>query len=262
MCELFAMTCRAPARVTFSFDAFARRGGQAAPHRDGWGVALVDGNAVQLFREPVPAAESPMVRFLHEHPPVASLVLSHIRLATHGGVCLANTQPYSRELGGRTHVFAHNGHVPGVFADARFSRGGHHPLGDTDSEVAFCALLRRLEPLWREGLPSLAARRAVVAGFARELSEHGPANFLYTDGDALFAHGHRRTQADQQIRPPGLYVLCRRCGMTTADGGVTVAPAEEEQHVLLVASVPLTDEPWRPLAEGELLVARAGTVTE
>lgn len=30
------------------------------------------------------------------------------------------------------------------------------------------------------------------------------------------------------------------------------------QHVVLVASVPLTNEPWHPLAEGALVVVRNG----
>jgi predicted glutamine amidotransferase len=33
-----------------------------------------------------------------------------------------------------------------------------------------------------------------------------------------------------------------------------------ERAIVWVASVPLTNEPWRPLAEGELLAIRAGEV--
>lgn len=265
MCELFAMVSRSPARVTFSFEAFARRGGGDAPHRDGWGVAFCHGRDVQLFREAAPAAESPMVRFLRDHPPRSAMVISHVRLATLGTVGLANTQPLSRELGGRAHVFAHNGHLPGIPTDPQFRLGSHRPVGDTDSERAFCALLARLEPLWQgavDDVPTVAARRDVVATFAHELSPHGPANFVYTDGDALFVHGHRRTQADKTIGPPGLFVTRRTCAMASPDGGIDVAIADAEQQVVLVASVPLTKEPWRPLAEGEVLVAQAGALVE
>jgi len=59
--------------------------------------------------------------------------------------------------------------------------------------------------------PAIDARQQVVAAFAPELHELGPANFLYTDGDALFAHGHKRTQEDGSVRPPGLHVLCQSC---------------------------------------------------
>ena len=38
------------------------------------------------------------------------------------------------------------------------------------------------------------------------------------------------------------------------------AMATGPQTVMLIASVPLTDEAWRPLAEGELVAIRAGEV--
>ena len=42
------------------------------------------------------------------------LAISHIRHAARGSLSLANTQPFTRELAGRSHVFAHNGDLPGV----------------------------------------------------------------------------------------------------------------------------------------------------
>ena len=262
MCELFAMASLIAANVTFSFETFSRRGGLAGPHSDGWGVAFCGGRDVQLVREPAAAAHSPTVRFLQEHPLTANYVISHIRRATCGATSLANTQPSIRELAGRTHVFAHNGHMPGIFEDSRFRLDVYHPIGDTDSEYAFCALLTRLRRLWTDsgGVPSLAARTNIIAAFAGELAALGPANFIYHDGDALFAHGHRRTQGDKTICPPGLHILCRSCHRAPQTGPVTVTSEAGEQRVVLFASVPLTDERWRPLREGELVVARNGAV--
>ena len=84
-------------------------------------------------------------------------------------------------------------------------------------------------------------------------------NFLYADGDTLFAHGHRRIQASGQILPPGLFLLSRQCAHADEAVqalGVSVAPGF--QQVLLIASVPLTDEKWRPFSEGELVAVSAG----
>ena len=41
LCELFAMSSRQPASVTFSIEEFARHGGQSAPHKEGWGIAYL-----------------------------------------------------------------------------------------------------------------------------------------------------------------------------------------------------------------------------
>ena len=200
----------------------------------------------------------------HLQGPSTNLAISHIRHATRGTVRLSNTQPFVRELGGRTHVFAHNGDLPDIEASAVLAIGPYRPVGQTDSERAFCALLARLRPLWEAAAPpSLQARMALLAAFAADLRALGPANFLYADGDALFAHGHRRMhRASPRPEPPGLWALQRHCASADpapdCDAGVSIA--QVERAALFIASVPLTDEAWRPLSEGELVAVRHGEV--
>jgi predicted glutamine amidotransferase len=264
MCELLALSSSQPARLTFSLRTLASHGGEADSAHDGWGVAFYQGDDVALFREPGPASDSALVRYLESQGPSTNLAISHIRHATRGAVQLSNTQPFVRELGGRTHVFAHNGDLPGIERSEALALGPYRPVGQTDSEHAFCALLVRLRTLWEEaGPPSLQARLSLLAAFAADLRALGPANFLYADGDALFAHGHRRLQrASRRAEPPGLWALQRRCAQADASpdrhGGVSIAHGE--QAVLLIASVPLDEEAWRPLSEGELVAVRAGEV--
>jgi glutamine amidotransferase len=192
-------------------------------------------------------------------------VLSHIRKATQGGPALRNCQPFVRELGGAMHAFAHNGDLELRGLRARLPLGMHRPVGETDSEYAFCALLERLRELWlaAEGVPPFAHRLAIVSGFASTIRDLGPANFIYSDGDALFAHGHKRMH-EGAARPPGLHVLSRRCarsGGAFDTEGLSIVSSAGEQKVVLLASVPLTNEPgWQPLGEGELLAARRGAI--
>lgn len=261
MCELLAMSTSRPARLTFSLHALAARGGQASNSHDGWGVAFYQGEDVALYREPAAAGGSALVNFLESHGPPTTLAISHIRHATRGSVQLSNTQPFAREMRGRMHVFAHNGDLPGIDRSNALTLGAFRPVGQSDSEHAFCALLARLGLLWaNDEVPALAERRSVVEAFSDELRAFGPANFLYADGDALFAHGHRRTQAPSgRIDPPGLWWLHRECANADPDSkheaGVAV---DTSASSILLASVPLTDDPWQPMAEGDLLVARAG----
>lgn len=95
-------------------------------------------------------------------------------------------------------MFAHNGDLPGV-QDAGLRTGRFRPMGETDSELAFCGLLADLEELWLEGKPSLDERLAVVTGFAQQLRGLGPANFLYADGQILFIHSDRRRSGPGQL---------------------------------------------------------------
>jgi glutamine amidotransferase len=258
------MSSRYPTSVGFSLETLARRGGRDGPHKDGWGVAYFEGHDALLLRESSPAAESGLAHFMEKHGPPSNLVLSHIRHATQGERALRNTQPLQRELGGRAHVFAHNGNLPGIRAHCCLETSRYQPVGETDSEIAFCCLLARLETVWAIGngnLPSVESRLEILIGFAEWLRPLGPFNFIYSDGDTLFVHSHRRTQNDGEIRPPGLHLLVRSCNEQAIDlsqSGIMMAPIAQE--LTLIASVPLTDEPWEPIAEGDVIALKDGLV--
>ncbi len=263
VCELFAMSSRVRAEVSFSLAELAEHGGRSAPHRDGWGIAYYEDGEIRLIKESGAAATSPCIRFIEQRHVSSDAVIAHIRRATEGNVTLRNTQPFARELGGAMHVFAHNGDLPGIFRDDHFSFERFHPIGETDSEVAFCCLLERIAPLFGGEQPApLEARLDVFARFAADLAALGPANLLYCDGTTIFAHSHRRrTWPTEPLRPPGLHVLVRTC---TAEptllhaGGVRISGTAEPQRVTLLASVPLSAEAWRPLPEGTVLALERG----
>lgn len=270
MCELLALSSSRSVRLTFSLHTLAARGSPGGRTHDGWGVAFQRENDVALFREPAAAGNSALVRFLESGGPSTDLAISHIRRATRGTVSLANTQPFVRELGGRMHTFAHNGDLPGIWCSEALALGAHRPVGETDSEQAFCALLARLAGLWTgNSTPPLQERLDVLATFAAELRALGPANFLYSDGDTLFAHGHRRIQAGSgRVEPPGLWTRQRHCrpAEPMPECGAGVSIPQGEQTVLWITSVPLTGDlegdsaasEWQSMAEGELIAVRAG----
>jgi glutamine amidotransferase len=208
------MSGRHPTRLTFSLEKLAAHGASAGRYSDAWGAAFYQNNDVALFREPTAASDSPLVRFLETQGPSTTLAISHLRRATRGAVTLSNTQPFARELSERMHVFAHNGDLPGIERSKKLAFDRYRPVGTTDSEHAFCALLERVLELWdpTSAPPPLRERLSVISDFAADLRKLGPANFLYADGEILFAHGHRRIQpATGEIVPPGLFFLPCRC---------------------------------------------------
>jgi len=263
MCELLAISSRFSVTANFSLMKFAEHGGHTGPHRDGWGVVFYEGNDVHRIREAQAAADSDWVHFIANHHLTSPLVIAHLRRATHGERTLANTQPFARELAGRMHVFAHNGDLPRLFEAPSFQPRHYHPLGTTDSELAFCCLMDRLRGLWvnSDGTPPLAQRLAIVAAFAKEIRRHGPANFLYSDGEYLYAHAHRRMNpATKRVDAPGLHLLRRHCPVAISNDekirGLSIS--SDENILTLLASVPLSDEPWQFLDEGEIVILKDG----
>lgn len=264
MCELLGLSSALPSRLNLSLERLAAHGAPPTAIRDGWGVAYYEGTDVRLIKDAGPANDSDWLRFVGKHNLHSDIVVAHIRKATIGMPSYRNAQPFVRELAGRVHCFAHNGGLPGIFAIDGFHSLRFSPVGETDSEQAFCGLLQQLSAIWiKPGeIPPIDDRLEVISNFAAALRRLGPANFLYSDGDTLFAHGDRRkSSATAKVEAPGLVFLRQECppiGVTIAGNGLSVSAAN--QAIVLVASVPLTAEPWEPLAEGELKAFRAGEV--
>jgi glutamine amidotransferase len=258
MCELFALSASAPVDIKLSLGELARHGGETGIHAHGWGVAFLDGRDVRLVRDPSAAAFSPWVQCLQNHAIKSDTVLAHIRHATQGAVTLPNTQPFVRELWGRAHVFAHNGRLgEGVMLDG-MRRLRFKPIGETDSEAAFCILMEWLTA----GDASADHLFATFAAFAREMRDHGPANIIYASDGRLLVHADRRTQRPGVIEPPGLWLLQRQCRAQSRSkfAGAGVSVAGTALQVALIASVPLTGEAWQPLDRGTVLELRAGRI--
>ena len=262
MCELFGVSSSKPVQVKYSLHAFAEHGGLIHPNKSGWGIAYHEGKDALLIKEPEPASDSPWVRFIENQPLTSTSIIAHVRYATAGAPSFANTHPFIRELGGQMHFFAHNGGLDGIWDKKSLRSGRFHPAGETDSEFAFCLLLEHLAPLWRaaKGSPPLRDRLEAVAEVAEELRTFGPANFLYSDGDSLFAHAHKRHWDEgggrfSEARPPGLSVAQRSDLLVK---GLRVKVPDSDTTIVYIASVPLTKEGWSPLPEGTVLALREG----
>ncbi|WP_291859799.1 class II glutamine amidotransferase [Bradyrhizobium sp.] len=262
MCELLGLSSNAPATVNVSLPKLAEHGRASGTYNDGWGVGYYEGADVRLMKDSAAVGDSEWIQFIASHDLRSRLVIAHTRKATRGTRSYSNAQPFVRELAGRAHLFAHNGDLPGIFTSRAFQADRFNPIGETDSELAFCALLDQMAAIWTApgATPTLRERFLVVSSFASQLRALGPANFLYCDGAMLFAHGHRRKHAETgKIEAPGLVLLQRHCrggepGIV-ADG---LSIRSENQLVTLFASVPLTSERWEPLAEGELVAVSHG----
>jgi predicted glutamine amidotransferase len=251
MCELLGMECNVPTDIVFSFTGLALRGGKKGPHDDGWGLALYEGSAARTFLEPAAAADSPLATYVRQNPIKTLLAIAHVRQKTRGGISLANTHPFVRELWGRHFVFAHNGTLRDV---RRHKLGRFTPIGETDSEHAFCALLHHL---WRSFPSYPRARMALwraVAEFGGVLGQKGTFNFLLGDGAHLYARCATKLHYIIRKAPFKEAVL--------ADEDVTVNFAEvttPKDRVAVVATAPLTrNEEWTHGKPGEMWVFRGG----
>jgi predicted glutamine amidotransferase len=251
MCELLGMECNVPTDIVFSFSGLALRGGAKGPHADGWGLALYEGKAVRTFLEPTAAAHSPLALYVRKNPIKTLLAIAHVRRRTRGKICLANTHPFVRELWGRSWTFAHNGTVKDV---RKWRLEAFHPIGNTDSEIAFCVLLDRLH----RRFPSYPKRRRdlweAIAEIGADIGQTGTFNFLLGDGTHLYARCATK-----------LCYIIRRAPFskaTLADDELSVDFSQvttPNDRVAIVATAPLTrDETWTTGVPGQMWVFSRG----
>jgi glutamine amidotransferase len=246
------MNCNVPTDICFSFTGFQARGGATDVHRDGWGIAFFEGRGVRVFLDPQPSCASPVAELVRRFPIRSLNVIAHIRKATQGPVGLENTHPFMRELWGRYWIFAHNGNLAGY---APRLDGSVLPVGQTDSELAFCHLLQTLRQTFPDGPPTRLALRDALDDFAVQVRGYGPFNFLLSNGDCLFAH--RSTQLHYLVRQAPFAVAHLKDQDVAVDFSELTTP---EDRVALVATQPLTDnETWAPLPVDRVTLFADGT---
>lgn len=259
MCQLLGMNCNVPTDICFSFAGFQARGGATDVHADGWGIGFFESRdgeparGCRLFLDPQPSAASPIAALVRDYPIRSMNVIAHIRKATQGIVALENTHPFQRELWGRYWLFAHNGNLPDDAA--RLGTAARmRPVGNTDSERAFCHLLNRLENRFGLQAPDEGSLFEAVAAWACEVGATGECNFLLSNGEWLFAHASTRLSCIVRQAPFAKAHL--KDEDLTVDFSEVTTPND---RVAVIATTPLTDnEAWQEIPPGSLWLFRDG----
>lgn len=250
MCQLLGMNCNVPTDICFSFEGFRKRGGLTDHHADGWGIGFFEGPGCRLFLDWQASSTSPVAELVRNYPIKSTNVIAHIRKATVGQISLANTHPFMRELWGRYWLFAHNGDLKTLPA---LNHGRYQPVGDTDSEHAFCWLLQQLSQRFAEE-PAAEDLHTALRELVLQLAQHGSLNFLLSNGEWLAAHCATHLHYLVRQAPFGEAHLIDQD--VSVDFKALTTPAD---RVALIATQPLTDnEHWTALSPGELLIFRDG----
>lgn len=239
MCRVFGSVSTEPVSIRHELvDAYNPLIQQSLAHDSGWGVAAYerpDGQEPILARFPQPAFEDP--KFLRATMLQARIFNVHVRRATMGGLTLENTHPFS--MG--NYSLSHNGTI---LRYRKLLRPGiPEPGGQTDSEHFFDFLMSAYDP----ADPAASFRRAVTTVI--ECSPFSGVNFLFSDGERLFAYRLGIFELHWLARPGQLVVSTER---------LTHEPWHSvRQDVLLTLRPDDTVEPESERLVGDQLLAKA-----
>jgi glutamine amidotransferase len=206
-------------------------------------------------------------------------MIAHIRYATQGAICLENVHPFNRVWRGVQMTFCHNGECPKfcntqpgevpLLGQTRPQDVHYHPVGDTDSEAVFCAILNALTVEFPDGLPTLPVLHEFLSQLCDEIIEGHPEatifNFLLGCGQyTLFAYSWPGRRPGSSVWN-GLHYIVRQPPFSTAtlldtdyeiDFSTVTTPLD---RVAVITTKPLTGEPgWTEFRRGELIMFDKG----
>jgi len=234
-------------------------------HPDGWGVAyyIYQSKRPAIFKESIPAHESQLARFLIGYAGfIAKTFIGHIRKATTGSVTYDNTHPFNRYHAGCEYVFAHNGSLS---KPKRLSRLYFQPIGNTDSERAFCYLLTQLR---RSEITRI--RRGVEKGYLHtdfviireillEINARAVGSFccIFSDGEYLFCYRDLKEARNLVSMRYQEYLPNKSVRPKQMNKNSTHGPGTATQGYV-VATEPVTEGDWQSLTGGQLMVFKNG----
>lgn len=265
MCRLYGLRANEPTKVECSLVlsqngllAQSRADRRGESHPDGWGMAFYENGEPEVQRRTTAAYDCVHFSVTAERV-YARTVVAHVRQATVGAPSLVNTHPFTH----RQWVFAHNGTIRAFDKTGPLMVAETDPAllefrrGSTDSELAFYWLLTRLAnagvdlnaPCTDTALMVDVLREAVrcLDARCRQAGAASPAklNFLLTDGTVLMASRCRNTlywHAREGIHD------CELCGIPHVHHTRRV-----DYRAVVVASEPVSPEPWDEVPEGSIL---------
>ena len=132
--------------------------------------------------------------------------------------------------------------------------GRFTPVGNTDSERAFCFLLDQLVNKFGYHEPKLEQIFALLAEVSPKIAEHGTFNFCLSNGQALFTYAITKLHwlvREYPFKPAQLIDLD-----VEVDFSQVTTP---EDRVAVITTEPLTqNEKWTAFEPGEMILFQYG----
>lgn len=154
---------------------------------------------------------------------------------------------------GRYWSFAHNGDLKEFYP--KFA-GRFLPVGDTDSEKAFCFILEGLIKKFPQGAPPLSELSNALHELTKELASHGIFNYLLSNGEFMFAHCSTKLASIVREAPFSIANL-KDQDMSVDFSALTT----DKDRVAVIATNPLTEnENWTVHSPGTLLLFVDGKI--
>lgn len=238
-----------------------KRGPQLGDHTLGWGLAWFpkDTNAAIVTKDPLAKDTNSLKGAIDDWDNFRSTVFfCKVRGAATGYTHL-ETQPFSRSFAGQDWIFMHNGNLDKSRLQSLHKNRSIflEPLGRTDSELAFCFLLGKIQDYGARTLSEID--HEILASWFAQLDDLGSADMVLSDGISVAAFYGTNSEAAlyyNRISPPhdndGFYNEFSSFALTN--------PRDTFRTALVFSSTAFEQGQWTRMKAGQLIIARRGNI--
>lgn len=230
-------------------------------HSHGWGFGWYpdDHASAMVTKDPAARGEQVLVDTITDWSDFRSTVFFCKVRGASKGYNIAQAQPFSRSFAGRDWLFMHNGDLDKAELETLHGRKTRllEPLGNTDSELAFCNLLSLIE----EG----AARKIadidpnLLYSWFLRFDTLGSSDMLWTDGDSIVCFHGSQSPKDMyhtRIQPPN-----NQDEYSSEAAHISLRdPRDAYRTALIVSSSPFSGENWLQMRSAQMLIIRRGAI--
>ena len=227
----------------------------------GWGLGWYPGNQSSSMVIKDPAARTTQVftdKLTHWSNFRSNIFFCKIRGAE-SGYKQSETQPFSRSFAGSDWLFMHNGDLDKTEMTKIYQGGSRllEPVGTTDSELAFCNLLARME---HHGARRLSEVHPVeILSWFQRFDHLGSSDMYLTDGQTICCfHGSQSPKSlyySRLIPPNNLQSLASNSVNIVVDN-----PHDTFRTALVISSSPFSSGSWTQMLPGQMIMANHGKV--
>lgn len=229
----------------------------------GSGIACYpgDGNAALVIKDPKSFADIGRPSALDSKETFSSSIfMMHFNGASWNPTT-QDTEPYTRIVGKKDWVWMHQGalDMPKLRKKHnQYSDNFYEPLGNTDSELAFCIILNRVLAWKVKKLSDIGWDK--LHDWFKELNQLGSANFFLSDGTTLVIYRGLDAQNalyKHRIKPP-----YESIALANADAGFTLDFRKEANNLRTVyafSTLPVSLES-KEMKKGQMVVAKKGVL--
>jgi len=230
-------------------------------HSHGWGFAWYpnDHLSAMVTKDPAARGEQVLVDAITDWSHFRSTVFFCKVRGASKGYTYKETQPFCRSFAGRDWLFMHNGDLDKAALKILHGTQSRllEPLGNTDSELAFCDLLAQVYKSDARKIADIDP--ALLLSWFQRFDALGSSDMYLSDGDStLCFHG---TQSPKKmyytrVQPPNNQDIF----VSEAAQISFPNPKDTYRTAFIVSSSPFNNGQWTQMMPGQMIISRRGAL--